>query len=424
MMNNDLAIVLYVLFLTEAARGIVLPTLALGILSAGGSLASVGSAVALFSLGRLVATLPLAYLAEWQSTRMSVLVACVLSMSGHVVYAAFAGVPKLEWAVLTSRFVIGLGTGTVGVCRGYVARSPMSDRTRRMALAGLAQFAGFALSPAVALAFSDYTTPAVCMVVLNFAAVGGVVIFLPRKDPECENDTTEEALPTVDARRLEAHGFVVFMLLNVVLRGVLADAEALVPAAHDVIFDDVDKDAISDSAEFFVLLGVFGCACFLLIDPFVRKVHCMNEVMLFCSGIFLICLGCLFLIDQVHGANFGIFTLGAVLIWCLGSPLVQTFTIALFSKLLGSKPQAVSLSWITTAGSIGRIIFPLLGVRMPSAAMWGVNMVLCVLCICAIAWFYRRVARERLARVHTLLGDRVVETMEMEDPHVEMVERS
>ena len=382
----DTAGVMYVLLLSEAARGIVLPSLTEGILESGGSLATVAYAIALFSLGRLVATLPLAYLAEWQSTRASVIAACATSVVGHVLYANFAGVSDAQTIVLVSRFLIGVGTGTVGTCRGFVAHSSMADRTRLMAIAGLAQSAGFALSPSVALVFpGGLALPGICMALANLAAVMGAAVWMPSSDPVSSesNDSVSRALSSSEEKRAIA----LFMVLNVVLRGVLADAEALVPAERRIVFDgDGTRDQVVAAARFFFVLGVFGCICFALIDPVVKRTR-ISERALFVAGVALVGVGQVFLMDEVHGASTKLFTAGAVLVWCVGSPITTTFSVSLFSKALGSKPQAVLLSWITVAGSIGRIAFPLAGVRMPGVAMWGANAALCALCAGLIACF-------------------------------------
>jgi len=54
------------------------------------------------------------------------------------------------------------------------------------------------------------------------------------------------------------------------------------------------------------------------------------------------------------------FTIGTFLIWTLGSPITQTLILSSFSKILGSQPQGLWMGWIGSAGSIGRVVFPVL----------------------------------------------------------------
>lgn len=54
------------------------------------------------------------------------------------------------------------------------------------------------------------------------------------------------------------------------------------------------------------------------------------------------------------------FTAGNTAVWAIASPICQTLCISTFSKLMGSKPQGKAMGLLTAAGSLGRIIFPLL----------------------------------------------------------------
>ena len=57
-----------------------------------------------------------------------------------------------------------------------------------------------------------------------------------------------------------------------------------------------------------------------------------------------------------------LFILGSLMIWSISSPLSQTLVLSSFSKLLGTKATGSAMGYIGAAGSIGRIIFPLLSV--------------------------------------------------------------
>lgn len=50
---------------------------------------------------------------------------------------------------------------------------------------------------------------------------------------------------------------------------------------------------------------------------------------------------------------------GCILVWSLGSPVSSTATVASFSAVLGKKPQGLAMGVIGAAGSMGRIILPL-----------------------------------------------------------------
>ena len=58
----------------------------------------------------------------------------------------------------------------------------------------------------------------------------------------------------------------------------------------------------------------------------------------------------------------------------------STITISAFSKLVGDKPQSVHMGIITAAGSVGRILFPLLADVIPTNAVVAIAGVLAVGC--------------------------------------------
>ena len=390
----DLAVVLLVVLLSESARGVVLPSLARGLLGQGCDEGTVSAAIACFSLGRLAATMPLAYVGARRGTRHVVMAAAGVSVAGHLLYAMFVGVPGRQVTIVLSRLIIGIGTGSFGACRGYIAsRTSVAERTRLVALSGMFQFAGFAIAPGFALMFPDLESPGVVMLLLNVLVIMGALVYMPLSDPVAPS--VDDTSFTSKTEAMEGTTFCVFMFLNVVLRGILADGETLIPVQHAAVFEVLDDDSeIEDCANFFFVLGIFGSICFLAIDPVIRRSG-LSELAVFIFGILMVALGGIFLIDPVHGKSTKLFTVGAALIWCLGSPITQTFTISLYSKLLGTKPQTIALGWLTTAGSIGRIVFPIGALRLTSIELWTTNAALCILCIVLLFILYCKVPTER-----------------------------
>jgi MFS family permease len=418
-------IVLLAILISESARGVVLSSLSTGILAQGGTVADVGTAVSLFSFGRLLSTIPLSYWSERRSCRESMIFATVIAVLGQLMYALSAGQLGQTPLTLASRFVIGIGTGTLGVCRGYLASvSTLESRTRYLSYAGLFQFIGFSLSPVAGSISLGYGEPGWVMLILNVFLVF-ILLFLsesktalksqvevesasPRVSAVGNGEDVESAhilhqqevsaapkpnvtesltTPIVPKRNLLLHGFAVFMFLNVVLRGILADAETLGPVAQQIL-NTGDDDVVEDTGEYFVALGLVGCAMYVAIDPLMR--FGISESFLFLVGIITLGIGSVFLVDIIHGTSWVLFTIGAALTWCIASPLCQTLTISTFSKILGAKPQAVWLSYLTAAGSLGRIIFPFFASRISQALLCTLHVSFCVASIALYLSFYGR----------------------------------
>lgn len=95
----------------------------------------------------------------------------------------------------------------------------------------------------------------------------------------------------------------------------------------------------------------------------------MREYVLLSVGIITAAVGGVFLVDIVHKSSMVVFTIGTVLIWSIASPICQTLTISSFSKMLGSKPQASWMGWLTAAGSLGRTIFPMVAAAVPEVRL-------------------------------------------------------
>lgn len=139
-----------IVLVSEAARGLLLPSLYPHLLAAGGRPASLGALVAAFSVGRLAATVPLGWASDTASMRVVLAAACGLQVVGHLAYgAAVAG--RAPWGLIASRVVVGTGSATMSVCRSHVARAVGGGRDLTAHLGWLSgvQFIGFAVLPGV-----------------------------------------------------------------------------------------------------------------------------------------------------------------------------------------------------------------------------------------------------------------------------------
>ncbi|KAG5175496.1 major facilitator superfamily domain-containing protein [Tribonema minus] len=141
---KSLATILTVVLIGDTARGIVFPTLSSYVILMGGNKSTLGAAVAGFSLGRVIAS-PL--LGKW-STQYGcrrVLAAALSALSlGAILYALAS---STAW-LIAAQVMMGLGSGTLGVTRGYVAdRTPNARRTGMLAMLTAVQYGGFACTP-------------------------------------------------------------------------------------------------------------------------------------------------------------------------------------------------------------------------------------------------------------------------------------
>jgi MFS transporter, ceroid-lipofuscinosis neuronal protein 7 len=77
-----------------------------------------------------------------------------------------------------------------------------------------------------------------------------------------------------------------------------------------------------------------------------------------------------------------------MLIWSLGSPLSQVMILSTFSRMLGARPQGLMMGLITGAGSVGRIVSPLIAVSLPIALTFGLVGSASLLCALLLLAYY------------------------------------
>ncbi|KAJ1404630.1 major facilitator superfamily domain-containing protein [Ochromonadaceae sp. CCMP2298] len=147
--DYSMAINGYVTFIGDAARGVLFPALWPLCQSLGGDRVTLGYLVATFSVGRLVVTNKLGQLTDQHRHRIVLLGSAAVLCVGVGAWA-LAGLPSLSslYVLFGAQFILGLGTGTLGVTRSYVAeRCPPSQRTVQLARLSALQYAGFSATP-------------------------------------------------------------------------------------------------------------------------------------------------------------------------------------------------------------------------------------------------------------------------------------
>ena len=188
-----------VLAASEAARGVVLPTLSLYVASLGGSSLYLGLVVAAFSVGRLTSSLVFGFASGRVSLRLCLLGSIGLSVVGHVLFVLppYASSSTSALVLLAaSRVLTGFATGTLSLARAFTsAHTAASERTRFMAWLGVVQFAGYAFTPilgglpvdwtvAGAWVITTYTAGTYALIVLDVLLLLALGWGMPHVEPE------------------------------------------------------------------------------------------------------------------------------------------------------------------------------------------------------------------------------------------------
>ncbi|KAJ3126901.1 hypothetical protein HK098_007035 [Nowakowskiella sp. JEL0407] len=230
----------------------------------------------------------------------------------------------------------------------------------------------------------DCILPAYFLIFLNAVLIILLLLFMKPFDPvatpesprtrnrsssinsnlsDAESIINDENLPAVEESNLKISidnnalniAFYVFSIIIFIQRGVVGVVDAVAPAQYQQILGPDHENLASSAGIYFTILGLFGLLTFLILDPLLKVIK-INANYILAIGLGFVAVGTLFTIPAIHQSKMWVFTIGIFCIWAVGSPLCQTLTVLIMSELLGSRPQAVVMSYLTNAGNMGRIM--------------------------------------------------------------------
>ena len=141
------SIVCLVILVGDMTRGVMFPTLWPLVNLLGGTTVTLGFAVAAFSFGRVIVS-PL--FGSWSviyGYKKVLVMSLSLLLSGTLVYAQAQNVGSTSFLIF-AQSLLGVGSGTLGVTRAYIAEiTATRSRTRYMAWITAVQYAGFTVTP-------------------------------------------------------------------------------------------------------------------------------------------------------------------------------------------------------------------------------------------------------------------------------------
>jgi hypothetical protein len=147
-------IVCLVILIGDMSRGVFFPSLWPLVSELGGSQVTLGYSVAAFSFGRiLVSPLFGSWSVQWGYSKTLLFSSSILFL-GTLMYSQIQNVGRPEFLILCQT-VLGVGSGTLGVTRAFVAEvTAQRNRTTYMAWISAVQYAGFTVTPFVGAAFN------------------------------------------------------------------------------------------------------------------------------------------------------------------------------------------------------------------------------------------------------------------------------
>ncbi|RHY24607.1 hypothetical protein DYB25_008959 [Aphanomyces astaci] len=376
----------FIEFAAESSRGIVMPTIFLYCQSLGGTLVDMGMLTSVFSVGRLISSFVFGWMCDRYTFRTVYILSSSLGIVGNIIYL-FADPHVLSslQVLLISRFFVGFGAGNRSVCRADVARMTSVDqRLKYMTILCMVVFLGYALTPGMGavlvgvdvnifgLHLHALTAPGFILSILNLITL---TLMLFVYDESMNSDHAPISTPVLKKPSITSKGPAllsspllnstyelptnlmyigvgVFMVLNIIGRGILSIFETInVPLYLDVTGYS-NANAVASAASFQFNMGLLGLLSYLAIEVFRHKIA-----------------------DTA-----------------VGSPLITAVSVAAFSKILGSRQQGTWMGILGSTASVSRIVLPLLPALFATfSPMFLISLVMAAVGIVLLVWYERLV---------------------------------
>ena len=410
--------VAYMVLLGDSVRGIFFPTLWPLVSSLGGTRAHQGIIVAAFSLGRVLVSPWYGAHSTRHGYRGVLLFAHGVIVAGALLYTQVRGLASL----FAAQVVLGLGCGTLGVTRAYVAESvPRDQRTVYLGRLTAMQYAGLtttsflgsllsrcgdglaaryggtragALLRLDGLTFAAYAVLAGALAAVALLLAPTFVDFAPAARPPAAAAAAGAApapLAASDAAadRRHARLVAVGLVLNVVTKGSIGCYETL-----GVSYAQAELGLPGPVVGYYVSAsGLVGVLFLLSFRPLGRL---FDDVELVLYGIAVMVASCALMVRPVAAAlgggdAFQVWLTALFAMYAVGYPVGHTAVIGWFSKAMGRRPQGMLMGLFASAGSLARIVFPvctgLVAVSFGSDAVFATLAALLGATLLIIAYF-------------------------------------
>lgn len=349
-----------VILIGDMSRGVMFPSMWPLIESLGGTEVMLGYSVAAFSLGRVLVNPIFGSWSHQIGYSKTFLCSCSLLLLGTLLYAQVENVGRVEFLIV-AQTVLGIGSGTLGVTRAFVADvTARRNRTTYMAFITAVQYGGFTVTPVVGalfnrllgsqggfqrgwMRFNMYTAPAYFMACIVATTIGILLVFFQDRQRlnlvNSDDAKKSQKRQAIDAlanstlpwplQHLSVYDGCVLgcMLLNVSTKGSIATFETLGIAIAQDYFDMRASSAGATIAA----CGLLGVFVLLNMDKLEQR---FSDVHIISFGMLVMAIGIASLstIRTDDENPSWSYTTAMFMIYAIGYPVGHTAVIGLFSK--------------------------------------------------------------------------------------------
>jgi len=369
----------------------------------------VGWAVAVNSAGSFLASPLFGAWADRRTTREVLAATLILMIIGNVMYSLASNI----WMLLAGRFIVGVAAANYAVAQTYLSYvTTQENRTKIMALNSAANVLGFIIGPAFALVMTlfrfeisgikvdAYTMPGYFSAVMSLFGLLSLITLkeISPNQKKSKKPATGGSSKSIGSGFYSGGGSVKDISHILKMRKkipILPVTVCLVAyflyTASFTVFETIgtpytEEDfgwSVSQNSLMYAALGVLCIISLVILQIFVRffpdRVLVVGATVLMVAGFVV-----LFDIEN-HLVSFPRFCIAVSLV-SAGYSTAVAVLISIYSKVLESLDQGMLMGWLSSSGSMARIIGPVFasngfqygGGRLVFGVMAGL-MVLCTL---------------------------------------------
>jgi len=362
MKNKPLLTIFAIVFVDLLGFGIILPLLPYIAEKYHATATQIGLLTAAYSFFQLIASPILGKLSDKYGRKKILMISQFGSAIGYLMLAFSNNLSLL----FVSRIIDGITGGNISIAQAYIADvTTKENRAKGMGMIGAAFGLGFIFGPAIGgfLAQFGYMYPALFAMFVGLITVFLTFFFLPETI-----DTRERAQSPLAPFSLKeikkvlfksgiGYLIIVFLLLNTsfsLFTGIFA-----LWTQKKFGFQAVQN------GYFFAYIGILSVIAQLKVLPYLVKRFKENKLLAYST--FYLFLG-LFLLPFVSRWEYLLFT---QLFIVLGNSMANPSIQALVSENVAKEEYGETLGFLSSAGSIGRIVGPIIGGELFD--YWGIN---------------------------------------------------